>query len=401
MMLLHLPAGVAGASRACDAMRQWLVRGGGGASGLLVVDGETGRPVCGRAARRPRSLASNMKLFTTATALGRFGPRHRIPTRLLADGAIDGRGVLHGDLYLRGGGDPALGSPAFHESFLAGPGTNMFALRRGVRAAGARRVTGRLFADDTIFDRLRGVPDSGFATSPWIGPLSGLAFNSGYRDSRGSGFASDPARVAARKLVRSLRKAGVAIRGPVALGTTPAGAEPLATVRSPAMARLADETNVFSNNFFAETLLKLLGARFGGEGSTEAGARVVERFARARGSGVYAVDGSGLTRSNRASPLQVVRLLQWMRRGRLADPFIQSLPLTGREGTVASRTDGTAAEGRCRVKTGTLTGVSSLSGYCFNRSGRIVLFSILMNGVGDLGRAHREQDRIAALIAHY
>lgn len=396
-----LPGAALGASKGCQEMRQRLVRGGGGASGLLVVDGATGRPVCGRAAKRPRTLASNMKLFTTATALGRFGPRYRVPTRLLADGRVDRNGILRGSLYLRGGGDPALGSPAFYDRFLGGLGTNLFGLRRKLRAAGVRRVTGRLYADDTVFDRLRGVADSGYATSSYIGPLSGLAFNSGYSNSRGSGFASDPARVAAATLARSLRRAGIAIRPGVALRGAPRGAEPIATVRSPTMARLADATNVPSNNFYAEMLIKLLGARFGGGGSTRAGAGVVKRFARGRGSGVRAVDGSGLTRANRASPLQVVRLLQSMRHGRLADPYIQSLALTGREGTVDSRTLGTAAEARCRTKTGTLSGVSALSGYCFNRSGRVMTFSILMNGVRDLGLAHREQDRVAAAVASY
>jgi serine-type D-Ala-D-Ala carboxypeptidase/endopeptidase (penicillin-binding protein 4) len=62
---------------------------------------------------------------------------------------------------------------------------------------------------------------------------------------------------------------------------------------------------------------------------------------------------------------------------------------------------GTAAAGRCRAKTGTLTGVSALSGYCFNRSGKVMVFSILMNGVGDLSRARLMQDQMAALIARY
>jgi len=392
-------ANAAGAS--CEEMRERLVRGGGAASGLLVADAETGRVLCARAAGRQLPLASNMKLFTTSTALARLGPEYRIPTRLYADGAIDRAGVLHGSLYLRGGGDPALGSPAFYERFLGGLGTNLFALRAQVRAAGVTGVTGRLYADDSVFDRLRGVADSGYATSSYIGPLSGLAFNSGYRDSRGTGFAADPARLAASKLARALRGAGVSVLPQVALGATPLDATLLATVRSPTIERLAEATNVPSNNFYAEMLIKLLGARFGGAGTTSAGATVVERFARSQGSGVHAVDGSGLTRGNRASPLQVVQLLAAMRAGSVADEFIQGLALTGREGTVDDRTDGTAAEGRCRTKTGTLTGVSALSGYCFNRSGRQILFSILMASVYDLGLAHYEQDRIAAAIASY
>ncbi|HEY6549925.1 MAG TPA: D-alanyl-D-alanine carboxypeptidase, partial [Solirubrobacterales bacterium] len=104
---------------------------------------------------------------------------------------------------------------------------------------------------------------------------------------------------------------------------------------------------------------------------------------------------------NRASPKQVVGLLRSMRGTPVGDEFIQDLALTGREGTVADRMHGTAAYGRCRTKTGTIRAVSNLSGYCFNRSGRIMIFSILMAGVRDLSLAHYEQDLIAAEIASY
>jgi serine-type D-Ala-D-Ala carboxypeptidase/endopeptidase (penicillin-binding protein 4) len=365
----------------------------------MVLDGESGQVVCRRAANTPRPLASNMKIFTTATALARLGPEARLATKVISDGTLDAAGVLHGSLYLVGAGDPALGTPAFYGRFLGGLGTNLFALKPQIRAAGIRSVTGRLYADDTIFDRLRGVADSGYGTSSYIGPLSGLAFNSGYSSSSGRAFASDPAKVAAAKLARSLASAGVRVPAKVALRATPAGGETLAVVRSPTIARLADATNVPSNNFFAEMLIKLIGARFGGSGSTRAGAAVVERFARSQGSGVQAVDGSGLTRSNSASPGAVVQLLQSLRDDAIGDAFIQSLALTAREGTVASRMDGTAAEARCRTKTGTLTGVSNLSGYCFNRSGKVMIFSILMGSVSSLSLAHAEQDRIAAAIA--
>jgi serine-type D-Ala-D-Ala carboxypeptidase/endopeptidase (penicillin-binding protein 4) len=402
--LLSLAALFGGAARAaspsCEAMRSWLVRGGGPASGLVVIDENRGT-VCTRAPNRPRSLASNTKLFTTAAALARLGPDHRIPTRLYADGRIGFDGALHGNLYLRGGGDPALGSPAFYGRFLGGLGTNLFALKAHVRAAGIDRITGRLYADDTVFDRLRGVADSGYGTSPYIGPLSGLAFNSGYRDADASGFASDPARIAAAALGRSLRAAGLALRPGIALAPTPADAQLLGEVRSPTIERLAEATNVPSNNFYAETLVKLLGAEFGGAGTTAAGTAIVERFARGLGSRVQAVDGSGLTRGNRARPWDVVRLLDSMHDHPVADEFIQGLALTGVEGTVDDRTEGTAAAGRCRTKTGTLTGVSALSGYCFNRSGRVMIFSILMASVRDISLAHREQDRIAALVASY
>src|ERR1700749_1744828 len=163
--LFLLWAGAAQASRTCDQMRSWLHQGGGGASGLLVVDAESGKVVCASAPSPPRALASNMKLFTTATVLSRLGPETRIPTKVFRDGKVDANGVLHGSLYLQGGGDPALGTPVFYDSYLAGLGTNLFALTPQIKAAGIPSVTGRLYADDTVFDRLRGVADSGYATS--------------------------------------------------------------------------------------------------------------------------------------------------------------------------------------------------------------------------------------------
>jgi serine-type D-Ala-D-Ala carboxypeptidase/endopeptidase (penicillin-binding protein 4) len=404
LLLAVLPVQIAGAADGggtfCKELRAKLVHGGGSASGLLVVDARSGKALCARAAKRQRPLASNMKLFTTSTALSRFGPDATIATRVLADGEIDDEGVLHGSLFLQGGGDPALGTPAFYNRFLGGLGTDLYALQHQIEAAGVTAVTGRLYADDDIFDRRRGVADSGYATSPYIGPLSGLSLNSGYRTADADGFASDPARVAASKLASSLRASGVRIGRGIALGDADESeARTIAVIRSPSIDALVNNTDVYSNNFFAEMLIKLIGAEFGSGGTTAAGAAMVEAFARGKGTGVHAVDGSGLTRANRASPRQVVRLLQAMRTTPVGEDFVDDLALSGREGTVAQRMRGSAAEARCRVKTGTLTGVSNLSGYCFNASGREPIFSVLMAGVGSLDLAHYEQDRIAAAVA--
>lgn len=401
LLLLSTAAQAATREALCASLRQHLVHGGGNASGLFVIDGETGAPVCARAAGKPRPLASNMKLFTTSTALSRLGPQSRIPTLLKTDGGIDRNGVLRGSLYLVGGGDPALGTPSFYRRFLGGLGTNLFLLKRQVREAGISSITGRIYADDSIFDRLRGVAGSGYGTSSEIGPLSGLDFDSGYSSASAGSFATDPALTAAATLAQSLRGAGVRVSTNVALATAPPFSTELARIESPPLTEIVNTTNVYSDNHFAEMLIKLLGARLGGAGSTAAGAQVVEQFARGHESGLHAVDGSGLTRSNRATPKQVVGLLKSMRGNPAGDEFIQDLALTGHEGTVADRMHGTAAYGRCRTKTGTLTGVSNLSGYCFNRDGKLMIFSILMGSVRDLGLAHAEQDSIAAEIASY
>jgi D-alanyl-D-alanine carboxypeptidase/D-alanyl-D-alanine-endopeptidase (penicillin-binding protein 4) len=400
--LLLALAATASAANSCAQMKAWLTAGGGSSSGLMVVDAESGEVVCAQAADTPRPLASNTKLFTTSAALAKIGPETRIPTKVLTDGTVDSEGVLHGSLYLEGGGDPTLGTPAFYDSYLAGLGTNVFALVPQLKRAGITQVTGRLYGDDTIFDRKRGVLDSNYATSQYIGPLSGLDFNSGFAGNTSSShFSSDPAKLATQTLDNSMRHSGIRISPTIALGKTPKGAKSVAVVRSQPLNEIVNTTDVYSDNFFAEMLEKLLGARFGGAGTTAAGTSVVEAYAAEMGSEIHQVDGSGLTYSNEASPHEVADLLLGVRKSEIGEDFIEDLALAGHEGTTAGRMKGTPAYGRCRLKTGTLTGVSNLSGYCFNQDGKVMVFSTLMGSVGSTEFAHVEQDRIAGAVAGY
>jgi serine-type D-Ala-D-Ala carboxypeptidase/endopeptidase (penicillin-binding protein 4) len=400
--LLLALAGTASAATSCAQMKAWLTAGGGSASGLLVMDAETGEVVCAQAAETPRPLASNTKLFTTSAALALIGPETTIPTKVMTDGTVDAAGVLHGSLYLVGGGDPTLGTPSFYDSYLAGLGTNIFALVPQLKRAGIKAVTGRLYGDDTIFDRKRGVLDSNYATSVEIGPLSGLDFNSGFAGSTSSShFSSDPAKLATQTLDNSMRHSGIKVSPTIALGKTPKGAKSVAVIRSAPLTQIVNTTDVYSDNFFAEMLLKLLGARIGAGGTTAAGAVVTEDFAAELGSGIHQVDGSGLTRTNEASPQEVVDLLLGVRKSEIGEDFIEDLSLAGHEGTTAGRMRGTPAYGRCRLKTGTLTGVSNLSGYCFDKSGKVMVFSTLMGSVGSTETAHAYQDKIAGAVAGY
>jgi D-alanyl-D-alanine carboxypeptidase/D-alanyl-D-alanine-endopeptidase (penicillin-binding protein 4) len=373
----------------------------GGASGAWVMDMDapSNRTLFTWASRTDRVLASNTKLFTTAAVLDRFGANERLTTRLYAERRDALRGhTLKGSLVIAGVGDPALASVGFarHNDL---PLTRIANLASDIRKAGIRRITGAIRADDSVFDRHRGVPTSGVAASGELAPLSGLSFNSGIARGR---YAANPELGAARKLKHRLRELGVRVKqgtGRANLPTRALRRKPLAKVRSPRMANLIAETNRPSNNFFAEMLLKRLAARRGVQGTTRRGARKVEKFARRLGGRVRMENGSGLSRSNRASPRQVGRFLVAMNGRPDGRQFRRSLPLAGRQGTVGQRMNGTAAEGRCRVKTGTLIGVSTLSGYCRAGHGQVA-FSILMSSV-DITTAHRAQDKMASLIARY
>ncbi|MGK2932930.1 MAG: D-alanyl-D-alanine carboxypeptidase/D-alanyl-D-alanine-endopeptidase [Solirubrobacterales bacterium] len=389
------------ASQVCPAMRR-LASLGNSAAGLRVKNLATGRTVCSLNSRTPRVLASNTKIFTTAATLGRLGPDHRYRTRVFASGRLSRDGVLKGNLYLKGGGDPTFAQRRVLDGYSGGTGASIEKLANKVEAAGIERVTGRLIGDETVFDRLRGVKDSGYATSSYIGPLSGLSTNFGYTSSSFSRFSSNPAKLGTKIMARELRQRGIRIRKEIALKQTPKDAVKngfVARQVSPDMAWMARMTNKDSNNFFAEMLLKNLGATIREAGTTAEGVTVSERFARSLGSDAHQVDGSGLTATNRAEPADVVKLLSRVREKPYGREFVDSLAISGVDGTIGSRMRGSAAQGVCHAKTGTITGVSALSGYCLQGKGKKYAFSILMNGVRDLSAAQRGQDKIAALIA--
>jgi D-alanyl-D-alanine carboxypeptidase/D-alanyl-D-alanine-endopeptidase (penicillin-binding protein 4) len=175
-------------------------------------------------------------------------------------------------------------------------------------------------------------------------------------------------------------------------------------VGSPALSSLVESTNKPSNNFFAEMLLKELGAAGAGKGTTDRGARRTRRFAAKLGARARIVDGSGLAHQNRATPRNVVDLLVGLdrRKGFAAEfaAFKGSLPVAGVDGTLSDRMRGGPAEGRCQAKTGTLTNVSALSGYCRSKGGDRLVFSFLMNDI-DVGLARNLQDRMTNALARY
>jgi serine-type D-Ala-D-Ala carboxypeptidase/endopeptidase (penicillin-binding protein 4) len=371
-------AGPAATARALD--RQ-MVRAGI-ASGAYVIDLESGRELYARAPDVARIPASVNKLYTTSAALRLYGAEGQLTTEVLGATAIED-GVLAGDLYLRGGGDPSFGRAEAR------------GLARVLAGSGLTRVTGRVIGDESRFDALRGGPGSSYATSMWVGPLSGLPFNHGLTVGRRPTFQREPARYAAERFDAELERAGVGVRRAARAGVTPPEAVLLGEWASPRMSVLAKHTNRPSDNYMAETLLKALGADHNGSGTTAAGAEVARREAAALGAQPAIVDGSGLSRANRTTPRDVVELLAGMDDSSLG----ASLAVAGRSGTLSERMRGTAAHGRCQAKTGTLIGVSNLAGYCTSRSGTRTAFAILMSG--SVWTAHPLQNRMAAVLARY
>lgn len=163
--------------------------------------------------------------------------------------------------------------------------------------------------------------------------------------------------------------------------------------------------NKESNNLIAEVLLKVMGAEKRGlPGSAPNGISVIREFLSARGidtSKCVIADGSGISRYNLTSPSILVDLLTVMYREKNLFPsFVASLPRAGLDGTLANRMKGTAAEGSLSAKTGTETGVTTLSGYVRTADGELLAFSIMMqNFPVTVGRYRAVQDGIGAFLA--
>jgi D-alanyl-D-alanine carboxypeptidase/D-alanyl-D-alanine-endopeptidase (penicillin-binding protein 4) len=367
-------------------------------SGAFVYDLSDRKRLYARRATQRRILASNTKLFTTSAALAQFGSAGRFTTEVVGDRRPNSDGVVRGDLYLIGGGDPSFGSSSFAEDAYGGGGATLEGLARAVVRAGVRRVTGNVLGDESLFDSLRGGPDSGYGVSEWVGPLSALSYNRGLARENGSAFQTRPPEFAAKKLTAALRRRGVRVGGSAGVSRAGAGAREIAAVESVTVGRLIRLTNQVSDNFFAEILSKQLDATPTHPGTTGGGAAAAMRFARRFGAQAHLVDGSGLARGNRAAPRAVVRLLRGMYSHRGFEPYYESLARAHERGTLSDRN----TNRRCRAKTGTISGVSALSGYCRAASGDLIAFSFLMNGVGyNYDGARRIQDAMTQVVAKY
>lgn len=351
----------------------------GAASGALVRDADSGATLFSSRAGTPRVPASNNKLLVTATALLRLGPEAVLRTTLRTAATTDEAGVLGGNLVLVGAGDPYLDT------------TDLQQLAAQVADSGIQRITGRVYGDGSMLDRRVGSYDSGWAyDSDLGGSLGGLV--------TGEGDGRDPALHAASEMRQALLAADVGVTAKSRSGQLPAATQTIATVDSAPIRTIATRINVPSDNYAAELLLKDLGARFGTAGSTTAGAAVVRDTLAAAGVQAQIVDGSGLSSADRVSPRMLVRLLQAM--ADQGDVLRPTLATAGRTGTLAERMRRSPARDRCQAKTGTLDGVSALSGYCTTTAGAHVVFSFIENGVCAVC-AKRVEDRMVGAIARY
>jgi D-alanyl-D-alanine carboxypeptidase/D-alanyl-D-alanine-endopeptidase (penicillin-binding protein 4) len=442
--------------------------------GIAVMDVDSGRLLYGKNDVAPLNIASNVKLFTTAAALALLGPEYRFKTVLAAERGADrseyknlylrgygdpslstedlwkltleltARGVkrIKGDIVIDDSFfDEQRVGPAFEQknqdnAYRAPQG----AVSLNYNAIGVRVQPG---AGDGQPARIALDPPSAYfvisneARTVATGRTSLVVEAVEEKDAppgrertiirvRGTIKASDsgtefnkriahPDLYAGATLLELLNRRGIAVGGKVSRGTAPANTFVVDSHYSAPLGVLARNINKHSNNFMAEQVLKSLGADASGKpGSWQKGLQAVSRYLETLGiaPGKYQmVNGSGLFDSNRFTATQVVVLLRSAYRDfRFAADFVASLALAGADGTIGHRMTGGVAERYVRAKTGTLNGISCLSGYAGAPTPGSqplrppLAFSILVNELGEDGGvapAKRLQDAVMEALVTY
>ena len=423
------------------------------AIGVVVKDLNSDRVVYEHNADKKFIPASGMKLVIMGASLHYLGPNYRFKTEFLIDGSFED-GVVNGDLIVRGSGDPSLtshemdyiahtlavagvrrveGDLVFDDTFfddrLRGPASydnilkkglpiqsalsynhNLIELRFTSSAPGKRAV----LHDGSYgyFEVLNRVTTSSKGR-PWIRVqklrrdrviVRGRVVHGDKKETVGSFVAPDPTLFFASAFLGKILENGIVVAGNVTTGTiVNKRLVPLYVHTSARLIDVLSSLGKYSNNFAAEQVLKALGAhRWGGPGSFELGARAVGEYLVGLGFSkrdFRIVDGSGLSYENYLSARILVRVLEELyKTPELKTDFVCSLALAGVDGTLRKRFLNERHMGRIMAKTGSLSSVSSLSGYAFPQTRGPVIFSVVTNGIGKQYRADHVENEIARAL---
>ena len=375
---------ITGAAPAIGAPPRWVRQINGTVNGhdVSVAIAVHGDWLYRRGAWKQRTPASNQKLLLSMALLHRTSLRTRVRTQVFANGTTTD-GVLRGDLWIVGHGDPEVDR------------ATMTALARAVDVSGIERVRGRVMGATTGFLRDWWAPGwQDYFPRDYIALPTALAFE-GNADARGVHI-RDPERRAARSLTKQLQARDVAVTKDAGAGIPPRGLRRVVTRRSASFEVLLRHMNRRSRNFHAEVLGKWLGRLVhGGAGSIAKGARAIEAFAGGRGVTVVANDSSGLSYGNRVRPQDLVALLRFAQQRPWGPAFRAGLA-AGDQGTLEDRLLGV----KVRAKTGTLIAISALSGWVWlEREGAWAEFSIMSRGMSK-SAAVAIEDRIVRIVAN-
>lgn len=351
---------------------------------------EEGRFLYRHSSRRKRVPASNQKLLVSMALFDRLEPTRTIETTA-ATSALPGP-VIDDDLWLLGRGDPTLSGGGHLARELPFEATRIGALARAIKDAGVARINGRVIGSTGYFARDWWAQGwSSHFPSDWIPLPTALSFEGNVVQ---GDHIADPEVRAARSLTKKLRKLGVSVSGRPTAAAAPSQLTPIAGVSSQPLLTMVRYMNRRSSNFFAEVFGKRLGIEHSGfPGTIAKGAAAIESWAKTYGVGLTAYDSSGLSYDNRVSPNGLVKLLSVAEDEAWGPALRASLPGAD-QGTLEDRLKGV----RVRAKTGSLTNISTLSGYVWLRQRDTwAEFSILSRGMSKTYASAIEDDIVRIL----
>ena len=427
--------------------------------GIEIVSLDNGEVLYERDAKTLLRPASNMKLLTTAAALETLGKNYLFRTALYSD-SLTSDSVVHGNIYLKGSGDPD-----FTSAQLAG-------LVSALKGRNVSRINGNIVGDATYFDDQRwgagwmwddepegfaaynspltinrncvevrvepgraigdtllvsiepitryvSLQNNGTTTADTI--VSTLVVTRKYKErlnvvTVAGGFPRratpeidhitvwSPEMYFLTLAKEELARQGIAFEGRLVLDTIPHRAFLVSEHLQPIDSVLVF-LNKMSDNLSAENVLRVLGVvRYGQPGSSEHGISVVKGFLYSLGidtTKFSMVDGSGVSYYDLLTPDLLVHLLTGMHaRKKSFDLFYETLPNAGVDGLLVTRMRGTSAQNNLHAKTGTLRGASTLTGYVRTADGELLAFSMMMQNYLGSGEPYRKaQDAIGVLMA--
>lgn len=427
-------------------------------AGIQIVELESGRVVAERNPHMPLAPASNMKLFTTAAAIDMLKPSFEVTTGVYIRGQLDPNGTLDGDLKVVGRGDPTIGG-RFHDGQATAVLQEWASdLRRaGVKTiAGdlifeygymdteyihptwpSDQLTAWYEAPISAFSMQEGCVEvrvlPGRAGQPCVvqlePPTSFVQIQNSCRTRGGLPYITRqrgtntvivrggvPARSGATEVFvtienpvhyfatvtsETFQRAGIAVQGKIALvQRDPRSDWRLVTKHSTPLNILVYVINKKSQNHYAEQVVKMIGAEMRKDGSWAAGTAEVKEWLTTKVGVAPAefspVDGSGMSRNNRATASAFISLLRYMWKSPWREEFVSSLPYTGDpDSKFGNRLRAPPYARQVYAKTGYISGVIGLSGYVHAQSGKVYAFSFLFNRyrIGVFG-VYRLQDEM-------
>jgi D-alanyl-D-alanine carboxypeptidase/D-alanyl-D-alanine-endopeptidase (penicillin-binding protein 4) len=403
--------------------------------GFVVYDPKTKKIISSYNENTPLVPASTTKLLTTETAMSMLGENYRWNTQLEYSGSIDENGILNGNLYIVGSGDPSLGT---NKAGAWAYRDIISDFKEGLSREGIKKVNGDIIIQTALFkgnisklpenvvwlennnyylpagttreinpanEKLIVKKSANFSNEKKFFYVSPYNNQMVYADKyEGDGILTTKLPDAPAYLANSFRttlvKSGIPVTGKVTPKMTDANPESrkmISVYKSPTLSDIIYYTNQHSDNGLAEALLKTVGFQSLGDQTTESGRKVVTEHLKKEGfdmMGLNYIDGSGLSRSNNVTPISQVKFLTSLMDEKYYKTYLNSLPVGGQSGTLKRMFNG-AGNGQIYAKTGTLNRVKTLAGYMKTNTGKTLVFSLLVNNyTGSVDMVKKRMEKI-------